>query len=151
MVKKNRLEGIGDCKKDCTNYSLPNNTKNYFDMHLCKVRVISKSKLSWLKNEKPLHIEIVGSHLPANLVTPHTPNITRLNLSRQTKDSIIISRRADHKTVKNVKAKLLVPYNNANEEKLREALKDQKTLCNDIKLKNFIMYDNRRLKENAGP
>ena len=143
--------GIGICKENCANHSLPNNVKNYHDMHLCKVRVISESKLSWLKTEKPLRIKIIGSHLPVNSLVSHTPNVARLNLSRQTRDNIIISRRADHKTAKDIKAKLLAPYNNASENELREVLLNQKTICNNAKLKNFIIYDDRRLKENAGP
>jgi hypothetical protein len=144
--------GIGNCKENCTNRSLSNNTKNYHDMHRCKVRVISESKLSWLKKEKPLRIKIIGSHLPVNTLASHTPSVTRLNLSRQIRDNIIMSRRADHKTAKDIKAKLLAPYNNASENELKEALlNNQKTICNTSKLKSFIMYDDRRLKENAGP
>ncbi|PKK55634.1 hypothetical protein RhiirC2_722348, partial [Rhizophagus irregularis] len=75
--------GIGECKETCENYSLNNNIKNYRDMHLCKVRVISESKLSWLNKEKPLQIKITGTHLPANIITAHNSNISRLNLSRQ--------------------------------------------------------------------
>ncbi|CAB5194731.1 unnamed protein product [Rhizophagus irregularis] len=149
---QHECEGISNCKENCANYSLPNNIKNYHDMHLCKVRVISESKLSWLKKEKPLRIKIIGSHLPINTLASHTPIITRLNLSRQTRDNIIISRRAYHKTAKDIKAKFLAPYNNASENELREALlKNQKTLCDNTKLRSFIMYDDKRLKENADP
>ena len=45
--------GISNCIETCTNYSLKNNIKNYQDMHLCKVHVISESKLFWLNKEKP--------------------------------------------------------------------------------------------------
>lgn len=65
-----------------------------------KVRVISESKLSWLKKEKPLRIKIIGSHLLINALALHNPIITRLNISRQTKDNIIIIRRADCKTAR---------------------------------------------------
>jgi len=47
---------IGSCKENCANRNFPNNIKNSHDMHLCKVRVISESKLSWLKTSKPLRI-----------------------------------------------------------------------------------------------
>jgi hypothetical protein len=84
--------GIGNCKEDCTNYSLSNNIKSYHDMHRCKVRVISEVKLSWIKKDKPLRIKIIGTHLPVNTLASHTPNhVTRLNLSRQTRDNIIMS------------------------------------------------------------
>ena len=89
--------------------------------------------------------------MPSNILTTHTPQINRLSLTRQVRDNIIVSRRADHKTTKNVKAKMLAPYNGANEEVLREALHNQKELCNDKKLHRFLVRDDRRTKENAGP
>ncbi|RGB26794.1 hypothetical protein C1646_769934 [Rhizophagus diaphanus] len=61
------------------------------------VRVISELKLSWLKKENPLRVKIIGSHLPINALTSHTPIITKLNLSRQTRYNFIIIRKADHK------------------------------------------------------
>jgi hypothetical protein len=102
--------GIGSCKETCANYSLQNNIKNYHDMHLCKVCVISESKLSWLNKEKPLKIKIVGLHLPTNVLISHNP---RLNLSRQVRDHIIVSRRSDHRTANSIKSKLLTPFNGA--------------------------------------
>src|SRR6185437_15537698 len=65
---QHECEGIGKYKETYANYSLNNNVKNYHDMHLCKVRVISESKLSWLNKEKPLQIKIIGSHLPINVL-----------------------------------------------------------------------------------
>ncbi|CAB4379278.1 unnamed protein product [Rhizophagus irregularis] len=142
--------GIGSCKETCTNYSLKNNVKNYYDMHLCKVRVISESKLSWLNKEKPLKIKIVGLHLPTNIPI-HSPKISRLNLSRQVRDNIIVDRRSDHRTANSVKSKLLAPFNGAEENVLKEALTNQHQICNHDKLRSFLMRDDRRLKENAGP
>ncbi len=126
--------GIGSCKETCTNFSLSNNIKNYHDMHLCKVRVISESKLSWLNQEKPLQIKIIGSHLPQNTLISHTSTISRLNLSHQTRDNIIVSRRADYHTANSIKLKLLAPFNGAEEDELKEALKNQHQICNDNKL-----------------
>lgn len=143
--------GIGNCKEECSNFTLSNNIKNYLDMHLCKVKVISESKLSWLKTDYPLKIKVVNTHLPQSYISAPIPNTSKLNLSRQTRDNIIVNRRADHKTAKEVKAKLLAPYNNANEEELKDALKNQRVICNDKKLRSFIMRDDRRIKENAGP
>src|SRR3954469_9008206 len=89
---------ISRCIEGCQNKTLPNNLKNYNDMHLCKVRIISEVYLSQ--------------------VITHTPKINRLSLTRQIRDNIIINRRADHKTTKNIKAKMLAQYNSANEEVL---------------------------------
>ncbi|PKB97279.1 hypothetical protein RhiirA5_468619 [Rhizophagus irregularis] len=143
--------GIGSCKEACANYSLQNNKKNYRDMHLCKLRVISESKLSWLSKEKPLKIKIVGSHLPTNVLISHNPSVSRLNLSRQVRDHIIVSRRSDHRTANSVKLKLLAPFNGAEENELKEALKNQRQICNNDKLRSYLMRDDRRLKENSGP
>ena len=143
--------GIGSCKETCANYSFPNNTKNYQDMHLCKVRVISESKLSWLNQEKPFQIKITGLHLPQNTLISHTPIISRLNLSRQTRDNIIVSRRADHHTANSIKLKLLAPFNGAEENELKEVLKNQHQICNDNKFRSYLKRDDKRLKENTGP
>jgi hypothetical protein len=94
--------GIGSCKETCANYSLQNNIKNYHDMHLCKVRVISESRLSYLNKEKPLKIKIVGLHLPTSVLISHNPSVSRLNLSRQVRDHIIVSRRSDHRTANSI-------------------------------------------------
>ncbi|PKC54138.1 hypothetical protein RhiirA1_507803 [Rhizophagus irregularis] len=141
---------IGSCKENCANRNFPNNIKNSHDMHLCKVRVISESKLSWLKTSKPLRIKIIGSHLPANALNTHIPNSSKLNLTREIRDKIILNRRSDYKTVKEIKMTLLAPYNGANEETLRNVLNEQREICNDTKLRGFIKRDDRRLKENSG-
>ena len=60
-----------------------------------------------------------------------------MSLTRQIRDNIIINRRADHKTTKNIKAKLLAPYNGANEEVLREALYNKKEICDDTNCIDF--------------
>ena len=143
--------GIGSCKEACANYSLQNNKKNYHDMHLCKLRIISESKLSWLNKEKPLKIKIIGSHLPTNVLISHNPSVSKLNLSRQVRDHIIVSRRSDHRTANSVKLKLLAPFNGAEENVLKEALTNQRQICNHDKLRSFLMRDDRRLKENTGP
>lgn len=143
--------GIGKCIAGCPNEILPNNLKNYNDMHLCKVKIVSEVYLSQLNSAYPLKIKILNSHLPSNVLTTHTPQINRLSLTRQVRDNIIINRRADHKTTKNIKAKMLAPYNGANEEVLREALQNQKEICEDKKLYRFLVRDDRRTKENAGP
>ena len=93
-------------------------------MHLCKVRVISKSKLFWLNQEKSFQIKIIRSHLSQNTLISHTLTIFRLNLSHQTKDNIIVSCKADHHTANSIKLKLLVSFNGAEEDELKEALKN---------------------------
>ena len=143
--------GIGKCVEGCQNELLPNNLRNYNDMHLCKVRVISEVYLSQINDLRPLKIKILNTHLPSNILVTHTPQINRLNLTRQVRDNIILNRRADHKSTKNIKAKMLAPYNGANEEDLRKALSNKKEFCDDKKLQRFLVRDDRRIKEDAGP
>jgi hypothetical protein len=148
---QHKCGGIETCTEDCPNKILPNNLKSYNDMHLCKVRIVSESHLSQLNDSHPLKIKILNTHLPSNILTIHTPQINRLSLTRQVRDNIILNRRADHKTAKDIKAKMLAPYNGANEEVLREASCNKKELCDDKKLNRFLVRDDRRTKEDAGP
>ena len=143
--------GIGKCIENCPNATLSNNLKNYHDMHLCKVRVVSEVYLSQLNSSHPLKIKILNTHLPSNVLMTHTPQINRLNLTRQVRDNIILNRRADHRTTKSIKAKMLAPYNGANEEALREVLCNKKEICDDKKLYRFLVRDDRRIKKDAGP
>ena len=73
------------------------------------MRVISELKLSWLKTSKPLCIKVVGSHLPPNVLNSHSPSVSKLNLIREVRDKIILNRRSDHNTAKDIKMKLLAP------------------------------------------
>src|SRR4051812_12281761 len=142
---------ISRCIGGCQNETLPNNLKNYNDMHLCKVRIISEVYLSQVNTSYPPKIKILNTHLPSNVLITHTPKINRLSLTRQIRNNIIINRRADHKITKNIKAKMLAQYNGANEEILREASHNSKEICDDKKLYRFLVRDDRRTKENAGP
>ena len=47
-----------------------------------------------------LRIKIEGVHLPSNAIMPQNTQITRINLTKEKRDEITVSRRADHKTVK---------------------------------------------------
>lgn len=143
--------GIGTCKPNCVNYNLPNNLKNGNDMHRCSVRVYSYSRLSYLNTSHALRIKIEGVHLPSNVIMPQNTQITRINLTREKRDEITVSRRADHKTVRGIKGKLLAPYNNNGEDALRNAFSTGREVCNDKTLKHFINREDRRLKDRTGP
>jgi hypothetical protein len=73
--------------------------------------VISECRLSWLSSEQPLRITIQGAYRPFhnNIV----PKISRINLTYSVRDLIAKSRRADHRTAKGIKAKLLTSFNGA--------------------------------------
>lgn len=96
-----------NCKEDCPNCNFSNSIKNYYDMHLCKIYVILKLKLSWLKISNLLHIKIIGlyrvstgkrdqinlfnwslflaliQYLPQNALNTYIPNVSKLNLTTE--------------------------------------------------------------------
>src|SRR4051794_33322514 len=111
-------------------------------MHLCKVRVKSEVRITSLIKSHPLKTTIQGIHIPPNIISDNfVPKIQRLNLLRNVKDTVLISRRADHRTTKGIKAKLLKSLNGTSENTLSEALNNQKVICSDNKLKQFISRD----------
>ncbi len=142
--------GIGKCKEGCKNFEFSNRLKNYQDMHLCQVRVKSEVHLSSLTTSHPLLIEIHGTHAPLNIIVNSTPKIERLNLLKSVRDNVLLSRRADHRSAKGIKSKLLASMNGANEGTLSQALTNQRTICTDNKLKQLVARDDRRLKDHVG-
>ena len=79
---------------------------------------IAYSRLSYLNTSHALRIKIEGMHLPSHVIMPQ--NTQSLGL-REKRDEITIGRRADHKTVRGIKGKLLTSYNNNGEDALRNA------------------------------
>jgi len=142
--------GVGSCLETCDNYFFPKNLKNGNDMHLCTVRVISECRLSWLNSETPLQISIQGKHNPSQYVN-NARKISRINLTYAIRDSIAVSRRADHRTTKGIKAKILAPFNGASEEVISKALSNQRQICDNNKLRHLIQRDDKKFKDNMGP
>ena len=143
--------GIGECIPNCVNYDLPNNLKNGNDMHRCSVRVCSYTRLSYLNTSHPLRIKIEDVHFPSSAMMPEIGKMSRINLTREKRDEIIVSRRADHRTTRGIKGKLLASFNNADEHTLREAFLSSREICDNNTLKRFLTREDRRLKDNTGP
>ncbi len=120
-------------------------------MHLCGVRVISECRFSWLSSENPLRITIQGTHHPHNNTINVVSKISRINLTYSVRDSIALSRRADHRTAKGIKAKMLTPLNGASEEEISNALASQREIIDNNKLRQLIARDDRKLKDDTGP
>ncbi|CAB4395224.1 unnamed protein product [Rhizophagus irregularis] len=130
---------VGKCNENCENYNLRNNLKNGNDMHHCSVRVISECQLSWLSLENPLRITIQGTHRTFH--NNNIPKISRINLTYSVRDSIALSRKADHRTAKGIKAKLLTSLNGASEDVINNALA------------SLVLQDrdDKKLKDDTGP
>ncbi|RIB28900.1 hypothetical protein C2G38_2156710 [Gigaspora rosea] len=143
--------GIGKCNPDCPNANLPNNLKNSNDRHRCRLRVVSESRLSWINTPHQLRIKIDGWHIPPNALVVHSPQVTRVNLTRSARDQIIISRRADRWTADDVKTKILVSKKGATEADLNQDVVKNRDICNSKQLKRLIVRDDRRVKDNSGP
>ncbi|CAG8539081.1 11529_t:CDS:2 [Diversispora eburnea] len=143
--------GIGKCNPECPNANMPNNLKNSNDRHRCRLRVVSESRLSWINTTYQLRIKIDGWHIPPNALVTHTPQVTRVNLTRSARDKIIISRRADRWTADDVKAKILVSKQGATEADLNQEIVKNRDICNAKQLKRLIVRDDRRVRDNAGP
>ncbi|RHZ78501.1 hypothetical protein Glove_162g92 [Diversispora epigaea] len=132
--------GIGECISSCSNYNLANNLRNGNDMHRCSVRVHSFSRLSNLNTSHLLCIKIEGCHRSSNLLNTENRQVTRINLTRQIRDKITISHRTDHQTTKEIKGKLLISLNGAAEEELNNSLLNNREICDNKKLKRFIVH-----------
>ena len=82
-------------------------------------------------------IKIYGTHTSSNIIANNssTSKIERLNLLKVIRDNVLLSRRADHRSAKGIKSKLLALVNSANEETLSQVLTSQRVVCIDNKLK----------------
>ncbi|CAG8509324.1 15204_t:CDS:1 [Cetraspora pellucida] len=143
--------GIEECVSGCSNFHLPNNLRNGNDIYRCSVRVHSYLQLSYLNSDYQLRNKIEGTHYPSNMINTSILQITRINLTCQVRDQIIINYCADHHTTKTIKGKLLYSLNGTNEKDLNEALSNSRKICDNKKLERFIIREDRRLKDYTGP
>ncbi len=68
---QHEYDGIGKCIENYLNAILSNNLKNYHNMYLCKVHVISEVYLFQLNNSHSFKIKILNIHLPSNVLIIH--------------------------------------------------------------------------------
>ena len=71
---------------------------------------------------------------------PQNTQITRINLTKEKRDEITVSRRADHKTVKGITITMV-----------KNAFSTGRAVCDDKTLKHFITREDRRLKDIGNP
>ncbi|CAG8507221.1 8491_t:CDS:2 [Scutellospora calospora] len=129
--------GFENCLPNYPNYKMKNNLKNSNDMHKCKVRIITKVMLNMVRERFPIKLYIESQHIPTNIFIQHESAVTCLNLSRTIRDQVILSRRADGHTAKEIKLKLLAPFNGASKEQLEQ---QEKYGTNIFKEKGFVLY-----------
>ncbi|GET03954.1 hypothetical protein GLOIN_2v1542684 [Rhizophagus clarus] len=103
---------------------------------------------SWLFSENPLRITIQGTH---RVFHNNDTQISKINLTYSVRDTIVLSRRVDHRTAKGIKAKLLTSFNGAPEEVINNALASQRVICDNDKLRQFVARDDKKLKDDTGP
>ncbi|UZO29201.1 uncharacterized protein OCT59_022687 [Rhizophagus irregularis] len=112
---------------------------------LKQINLKKKDKLCW-----SWIMYCAGNHVPQSMLLNSTPKVQRFNFLRNVRNKILISRRADYMSTKEIKAKLLVSINGADENTLFNALNSQKVICTNDKLKQLIAHDDKRFKDNAG-
>ncbi|CAB4461680.1 unnamed protein product [Rhizophagus irregularis] len=112
------------------------------------VKRVKRVGLSQLSLENPLQITIQGIHHTFH--NNNIPKISRINLTYFVRDSIALNRKADHRTAKRIKAKLLISLNGALEEVINNALASQRIICNNNKLRQFAARDDKKLKDDTG-
>ncbi|CAG8675923.1 24161_t:CDS:1, partial [Racocetra persica] len=94
--------------------------------------------LNMVAERFPIKLYIKGQHIPTNISIQYESAITRLNLSRTVRDQVILSRRADRCTAKEVKLKLLTPFNGASKEQLEQQEKCGVNICSEQKIQQLI-------------
>ncbi|RIB24776.1 hypothetical protein C2G38_2241811 [Gigaspora rosea] len=141
--------GIGKCVEICDHY-VNEKSLNPLDMHKCSVRIITKVMLSEVDTEYPVRLIIEGNHVPQNVIQEITIP-SRINLSWEARDLVITIHRADKRTPKEIKMKLLLPYNSVSQHELKNLYSSQNSICNDVKLRQFIERDNSHTRSQVGP
>ncbi|KAF0427253.1 gephyrin: PROVISIONAL [Gigaspora margarita] len=122
---------------------------NEGNIHVC-VRILIEVMLSEVESEFPMHMTIKGNHVLQNIIREATA-LSQINLSREVRDLAITSHRADNRTTKEIKMKLLATHNGSSQSELEHLYHNQNSICDDIKLRQLIERDNLRAKKNVGP
>ncbi|CAG8828883.1 28504_t:CDS:1, partial [Racocetra persica] len=122
--------GIGKCIETCNYYSDQHNLKNPFDMHKYSVRILTEVMLSEVEMEFSICMSIKGNHIPPNIIRKTTA-LSQINLSREARDLAITNHRADKQTTKEIKIKLLTPYNGNSQNELERLYSGQNSICDD--------------------
>ncbi|CAG8834464.1 28197_t:CDS:1, partial [Gigaspora margarita] len=83
-----------------------------------------------------------GQHMSTNISIHHESAVIHLNLSRTIRDQVILSRHADGYTAKEIKLKLLTPFNGVSREQLKQQKKHRINLCSKQKIQQLLEQNN---------
>ncbi|RIB11093.1 hypothetical protein C2G38_2262485 [Gigaspora rosea] len=118
-------------------------------IHLICISAVYEVMLTEVDSDHPVRMIIKGNHVPQNIIQ-QTTALSQINLSREAQDLVIKSRRANKRTPKEIKSKLLALHNGASQHELQN-LYSQHLICDDIKLRQFIERDKLHTRSQIGP
>ncbi|KAF0465232.1 retrotransposable element [Gigaspora margarita] len=73
------------------------------------------------------------------------------NTCRNIRDQVILNRRVDGSTAKEIKLKLLALFNGASREQLEKQEKYGINICSERKIQHLLERNNRYIRDDAGP
>ncbi|CAG8636492.1 16425_t:CDS:2 [Cetraspora pellucida] len=117
-------------------------------MHKCSVRILTEVMLSEVETEFSVRMTIKGNYILLNIIR-ETFALSRINLNREAHDLAITSHRADKRTMKEIKMKLLAPHNDISQNELECLYSGQNSICDDVKLRQLIERDSLHARKNV--
>src|SRR5262249_23178177 len=117
--------GFGECLADCEQVG----KKDTGQMHNCSVRIMTRVMLTSMNTPYPVHVQVVGNHLPSTSIVPFQPIHTRINLSREIRDAAILGREADRTTAVGLRRMMVKHTEYASRDELRAECRDPKRIC----------------------
>ncbi|CAG8836308.1 12110_t:CDS:1, partial [Gigaspora margarita] len=101
-------------------------------------RIVTKVMLSRVAERLLIQLYVEGQHIPMNISIQHKSTITCLNLSRNIRDQVILNRHANKSTAKEIKLKLLAPFNGTSREQLEKQEKYGTNICSERKIQHLL-------------
>ncbi|CAG8678284.1 19442_t:CDS:2, partial [Gigaspora rosea] len=105
------------------------------DLQVCAVYEVM---LTEVDSDHPVRMIIKGNHVPQNIIQ-QTTALSQINLSREAQDLVIKSRRANKRTPKEIKSKLLALHNGASQHELQNLYIHELVTC-VLKQKGVVLH-----------
>lgn len=97
--------------------------------------------LSEVNTDYLVHLTIKDNYILQNIIQEMSVS-SRINLSQKAHNLVITSHQANKYTPKEIKVKLLAPYNSVSQYKLKNLYSSQNSICDYLKLHQFIERNN---------